>query len=154
MIACLLLAANCNVHQEMQYRQSRYTAVHTACHQSKRGELVCLLIEHGARVMPTVSSRCFHYPLKIRFGRTAIHQAVKDHKMDLVYILLDHNANVSLQEQSGWTALMEGFITFSKIDKIQLLICCWNRWIWVDKKFNLQDVDGFSALHFAAIRDS
>jgi len=171
-IARLLLAANCDVNHETEDGD---TALVCACGHCDSGELVRWLIEHGARVTPRALSACFNYSnqnaeiVKISCllehgmdinatdeeGRTAILWAAKTSNKGLVRLLLDHNADVSVQDQNGRTALMELIDNIFKDYEIPFIVMLMKRMISVDKKLvDIQDVDGYTALHFAANRNS
>jgi len=171
-IAHLLLAANCDVNHETEDRD---TALICACCHCDSGELVCWLLEHGARVTPSALSACFYYDnphaatVKISYllehgmdinvtgaaGRTALCWAATKNKKGLVRLLLDHNADVSVQDQDGQTVLMELTSHIFDDHEIPFIVMLMKQMISVDKKLiDIQDVNGCTALHFASKRNS
>jgi len=166
-IARLLLAANCNVNQEMKNGD---TALVCACRYCRSGdELVRWLLEHGARITPKALPACFFIEqhaatVKISCllehgmdinatdedGRTALHWATYKRNLDLVCLLLNHNVDVSKQDQYGCTALMRACIDYDDDDTpiINILLEWMNM---VDKKLiDLTGDCGYTAFHLAA----
>jgi len=85
-------------------------------------------------------------------GRTAIHWAAIKCNLDLVCLLLDLNVNVSTHDQYGLTALMLAMSHhIVQDDKIPILQMLLEQMDTVNKKLiDLQDVEGYTALHESA----
>jgi len=163
MTARLLLAANCDVNHEPSEGD---TALFYAYRFSK-GYVVPLLIEHGARVTPEGLCELLFYRShnvtlswllehgvdvnnRDTIGNTALHWAALKRYRPVFLLLLDH-ADVSIQNSSGRTALMDvsrDTIRDADIPMVRMLLERMNN---VNKKLiDLQDVDGCTTLHLAA----
>ncbi len=172
-IGRLLIAANCNVNQETQDGD---TALVLACRRyCDSDDMIRLLCEHGARITPEAAFACFHYlndrgsfaringllehgmdvNVTDEKGRTIMNLAtLRCENLDLIRLLLDHNADLSIQDQSGRTALMNASINISRDYEFPIINMLLERMNTVDRKksIDLQDVNGYTALHFAARR--
>jgi len=84
-------------------------------------EMICLLCEHGARITSKAAFACFHCSFAVinclleygmdanvtdENGRTIINLATQCKNLDLIHLLLDHDTDLSIQDQIGWTTLM------------------------------------------------
>jgi len=173
-IARLLLAAECDVKQE-----TKDTALAWACTRCHDDELIRFLIEHGAMISreafsscldnwigsdpPIVKIRCLlelgmNINAKDDYGDTALHKAAEKISLDVVRLLLDHNADVSIQSRIGDTALMQAIriridaVRLGKSDDQILLVCMLlEQMNTIDNKLiDLTHTDGSTALHLAA----
>jgi len=72
-------------------------------------------------------------------GKTPLHFATSQHKFEMARILIDANANIHLQDEEGYTALMH---SVSDIDMVRLLLL-------KGADVNVQDIRGCTALHRA-----
>jgi len=155
-IARLLIAANCNVNQETQDGDM---ALVLACrHYCDSDDMICLLCEHDARITPKAVFACFHYlndhgsfaringllkhgmdvNMTDEKGRTLMNLAtLRCKNLDLIHLLLDHNADLSIQDQYGWTALMNASINISRDDDIPVIRMLLERMNTVDQKNQL-----------------
>jgi len=172
-IARLLLAANCDVNKELE--EGRTALVYACCH-NRSDDLIRLLCEHGAVLTREALFSCFYYDyphaliariscllehgmdinVKDSVGRTALHWAATKRNTDVLRLLLDHDADVSIQSPDRRTALMDvsSRVLCDQIfrdDEIPILRMLLERMSKVDKKLiDLQDVEGCTALHLAA----
>jgi len=172
-IACLLLAANCDVNQKTRSVLASLLRARCFCRDD---EIARFLMEHGTLVTPKALLACFssmdadasttvelscllengmYVDAKDADGRTAIHWAAANNKRDAFRLLLDHNADVSIQDRFGRTALMEavrrGYAYKIDDDQLSIIQMLLERMNTVDTKLiDLKDARGYTALHFAA----
>jgi len=70
-------------------------------------------------------------------GRTIINLATQCKIFDLIRLLLDHNADLSIQDQIGWTALMNASICIPQDDEFPIINMLLERMNMVDQKNQL-----------------
>jgi len=172
-IARLLLEAKCDVNYQTQ---AGVTAMYLACHFDL-SELIPLLVEYGAKIPSDAFFWCkpaaklntivrlLEHGLEVNAqdfdGRTALFYAAERRRLDLVRLLLDHNADVSIADRKcECTALMaalthnhwDGFrLLGTDEDQLSIVHLLLTRSSQLNENLiDRQDYAGSTALHYAA----